>query len=144
MCLGKSHRPIERADEFSLAIQPIVAAALAVRSGLTDAREGRPPFFWATRTQAAHRPDLVRQGWTDAGKVFVLAVVLDAIDHLIVWRVVYARELLIVATALAIVPYILIRSPSVALQRLSRSTGSEKQSSPIVEENLQGEQYDRR
>ena len=71
---------------FRLAIQPIVAAALAVRSGLTDAREGRPPFFWATLTQAAHRPDVVRQGWTDAGKVFVLAVVLDAIDHLIVWR----------------------------------------------------------
>ena len=29
-----------------LLLQPLVASILAIRSGLKDAREGRPVFFW--------------------------------------------------------------------------------------------------
>jgi hypothetical protein len=141
--IARSNGPMN----FRLVIQPMVAAALAIRSGLKDARAGRPAFFWAALTKPAHRSDLLRQGWKDIGKVFVFALVLDAIDQFIVRRTVYVGELLIVATALAIVPYILIRGPVTRVaKRLSRSTGngSEKQSSPIVEEKLRGEQYDKR
>src|SRR5438270_11285152 len=94
-----------------LAIQPIVATILAIRSGLKDAREGRPPFLWTVITNPAHRPDLLRQGWKDVRKVFVLAVILDSIYQLIVHRGVYVLELLIVAPTLAIVPYCLLRGP---------------------------------
>jgi hypothetical protein len=118
---------------FRLVIQPIVASILAIRSGLRDAREGRPAFLWAAITNPAYRPELLRSGWKDVGKVFVLASVLDAIYQLIVQRGVYVLELLIVATTLAIVPYCLVRGPVTRLGRRlahrSRS-GSEKQSSP--------------
>ncbi len=30
-----------------LFIQPLMATILAVRGGLKDAREGRPPYFWS-------------------------------------------------------------------------------------------------
>jgi len=127
-----------------LVVQPIVASLLAIRSGLKDAREGRPAFLWAAVTKPAHRHDLLRQGWKDVGKVFALAVVLDVIYQLIVHRGVYVGELLIVATTLAIVPYCLIRGPVTrignGLTRRKRNK-SEKQSSSIGEERFQGEQH---
>jgi hypothetical protein len=116
-----------------LVVQPIVASILAIRSGLKDAWEGRPAFLWAAITNPAHRPELLRSGWKDVGKVFVLASFLDAIYQLIVQRGVYVLELLIVATTLAIVPYCLVRGPVTRLgRRLAhrRRSGSEKQSSP--------------
>jgi hypothetical protein len=100
-----------------LVIQPAVAGVLAIRAGLKDAREGRPAFLWAAITNAAYRPELLRQGAQDVGKVFVVAVVLDAVYQLIVLRGVFLLELLVVATVLAIVPYVWFAVPSVAWQR---------------------------
>jgi hypothetical protein len=94
-----------------LIIQPTVAIILAIRAGLADARQGRPAFLWAAITNPAYRPELLREGWKDVGKVFILAVVLDTIYQLIVRRGLYLGELLIVATVLAIVPYVLVRGP---------------------------------
>ncbi len=105
--IGRSSGPMH----FRLILQPAVATFLAIRAGLADAREGRPAFLWAAITNPAYRCELLRDGWKDAGKVFSLAAVLDAIYQLIVHRGVYLGELLIVATVLAIVPYVLVRGP---------------------------------
>src|ERR1700741_4523285 len=83
-----------------LVVQPIGASLLAIRSGLKDAREGRPAFLWAAVTNPGYRPELLRQGWKDVGKVFIVAIVLDSIYQLIVHRGVYVLELLIAATVL--------------------------------------------
>jgi hypothetical protein len=96
---------------FRLILQPTMAAFFAIRAGLSDAREGRPAFFWAALWDPAYRPELLRQIRRDVGKVFVLAIVLDSIYQLTVHRGVYVLELLITATVLAIVPYVLIRGP---------------------------------
>lgn len=105
--IGRASGPMN----FRLLMQPAMAAFLAIRAGLRDAREGRPAFFWAALADSSHR----RQSWQeirkDVGKVFVFAAVLDSIYQLIVHRGVYLGELLITATVLAIVPYILIRGP---------------------------------
>jgi hypothetical protein len=69
-----------------LIIQPTVATILAVWAGLKDAREGRAPYFWVIFSNPAHRHDLLRQGWKDVGKVFILAAVLDVIYQFIVVR----------------------------------------------------------
>src|SRR5215471_2463690 len=105
--IGRSSGPMH----LRLVIQPAVAGVLAIRAGLKDAREGRPAFLWSAITNPAYRPELVRQGSRDVGKVFVLAVVLDAVYQLIVQRGVFLLELVVVATLLAIVPYVLIRGP---------------------------------
>jgi len=96
---------------FRLILQPTVAILLAIRAGLADFRLGRPAFLWAAITNPAYRPELLREGWKDVGKVFILASVLDAIYQFIVNRWVYPGELLITATVLAIVPYLLLRGP---------------------------------
>ena len=105
---------------FRLLIQPIVAGSLAIRAGLNDARNGRPAFLWSVITNPEYRPELLGQGTRDVGKVFGVAVVLDAIYQLFVQRGVYLLEMLVVATVLAIVPYVLIRGPVGRLARALR------------------------
>ena len=97
---------------FRLILQPLVAAALAVRAGLLDARTGRAPYLWAILTNPAHRRDLLREGWKAVVNVFVVAIIIDVAYQLIVFRWVYLGEVLIVAFLLACVPYLLIRGPA--------------------------------
>ena len=68
-------------------------------------------------TNPARRPELLRLVWQDVGKVFMVAVALDVIYELIVYRWVYPGQALIVATVLAIIPYLLIRGPITRVAR---------------------------
>src|SRR5436190_5989083 len=94
-----------------LIIQPAVATILAIRAGLRDAHQDRAPFFWAVLWNPAHRRELLREGWKDVGKVFLIATILDVVYQLIVHRGVYILEFLITAVTLSIVPYVLVRGP---------------------------------
>ncbi len=122
---------------FRLIIQPTVAVFLAIRSGLRDARQGRPVFFWAAVLNPARRRDLLRQGWKDVGTLFLVAVVLDVIYQIIVFHSVYAGQLLIVATTLALVPYLVVRGLTnrIAARILGRRPQQEKESPPMDQEN---------
>jgi hypothetical protein len=102
---------------FRIILQPLMAALLAVRAGIKDAREGRPAYFWTILTDPSQRADLLRQGWKAVGRVFILAVIMDVIYQLIVLHWLYPGELLLVAILLAVVPYLLIRGP---VNRLAR------------------------
>jgi len=103
--------------KFRLILQPLMAIIFAVRSGLKDAKGGRPAYFWALFTDSAHRRDMVRDGWKSVGRVFILAIVIDVIYQLIVFRWVYPVEALLVAAILAFIPYLLIRGP---INRIAR------------------------
>ena len=96
---------------FRIILQPTMAALLALRAGLKDAREGRPPYFWTIITDPTQRNVLLREGWTAVARVLALALIMDAIYQWIVLRWFYPGEALLVAIVLAIVPYILIRGP---------------------------------
>ncbi len=95
--------------KFRLLLQPVMACIFAFRSGIKDAREGKPPYFWALWTQPAHRADMLRDGWKSVGKVFLLAIVLDVVYQIIVLKFVYPGEVLLVALSLAILPYLIVR-----------------------------------
>lgn len=103
--------------KFRLLLQPAMAAILAIKAGLADARTGKPPYFWALFTDPTHRAEMLKDGWKSVGKVFVLAMVLDAIYQIIVMRFVYPGEVVIVAVLLAIVPYLLLRGLVTRLAR---------------------------
>jgi hypothetical protein len=102
---------------FRLLVQPAVAIFFAVRSGLKDAREGRPAFFWAILSKPAERSELIGQAWKDIGKIFLVAVALDVIYQIIVHRWIFPVETALTATLLAIVPYILVRGPVTRIAR---------------------------
>jgi hypothetical protein len=96
---------------FRLILQPIAAAFLAIRAGLKDARSGHPAYGWAIVTDPVRRRDLLQQGFREIAKVFVVAVIIDLIYEIIVFRAIYLGQSLIVALAVALLPYILIRGP---------------------------------
>jgi hypothetical protein len=94
---------------FRLVLQPTIAAILAIKAGLADARLGRPPYFWALFTDRAGRRERLLDGWHAVAKVFCLAVILDTVYQFIVLRWVYPGETLFVAFVLACVPYLMLR-----------------------------------
>ena len=97
--------------KFRLILQPLMAIIFAIRSGLKDAKEGRPPYFWAIFTDPANRRDMLRDGWKSVGRIFILAIVIDAIYQFIIFRWFYPVEAILVAVILAFIPYLLIRGP---------------------------------
>lgn len=97
--------------KFRLILQPLMAIFFAVRSGLKDAKENRPAYFWAMFTNPDNRQEMLRDGWKSVGKVFVMAVVIDLVYQLIVLRWFYPFEALVVAAILAFIPYLVIRGP---------------------------------
>jgi hypothetical protein len=106
---------------------PIVVSILAIRAGLRDAREGQPAFLATILTKPGERRRLLRSGLKDIGRVFIMALVLDATYQLLVLRGFYVLQLLIVAVACAIVPYVLVRGPITRLIRgLHRGEGNQQ------------------
>jgi hypothetical protein len=97
--------------KFRLILQPLMATIFAIRSGLKDAREGRPPYFWAIFTDPVNRRDMLRDGWKSVGRIFILAIIIDAIYQFIVFQWFYPGEAILVAAILAFIPYLLIRGP---------------------------------
>lgn len=94
-----------------LVIQPTMAAILATRDGIRDARQGRAPFGWSLFREPEHRRQRLRDGWRSMRKVFFVALVVDVIYQMIQLGWVYLGEALIVAQVVALVPYVLIRGP---------------------------------
>jgi len=94
---------------FRLILQPLVATILAIRAGVDDARANRAPYFWSIVNRPDERRDLLHQGWKAITRVFVFAVVMDAIYQIVVFRWVYPGEILMVAFLLACVPYLIFR-----------------------------------
>jgi hypothetical protein len=90
-------------------LQPIMAIIFATLDGRKDAREGRSPYFWSLFTEPWHRRELIRDGWKSVGKIFILAIILDAIYQFKVLDRFYPGEALLVASLLAVIPYVLIR-----------------------------------
>jgi len=95
--------------KFRLILQPLMAIIFAVRSGLKDSKEGRPAYFWAIFTDSRNRKEMLQDGWKSVGRIFVLAIIIDAIYQIIELHWFYPLEAFIVAIVLAIMPYLLIR-----------------------------------
>lgn len=107
-----AHNLIDRVSgpmHFRVFLQPMMATIFAVLAGLKDAKAGNPPYFWAMFTQPAQRSEMIKYGWKQVGKIFILAVVLDVVYQFMVLHTVYPGEVIIVALILAIVPYLVLR-----------------------------------
>jgi hypothetical protein len=109
--------------EFRFLLQPLVAALLAVRDGMSDARTGRPPYFWTLLHDPVHRRERFREGVKATVRVVLLGVAIDALYQFEVHGTVYPGEALGIALLLGFVPYLLIRGPADRVAR-RRSGGS--------------------
>jgi hypothetical protein len=102
---------------FRLVLQPTMAAFFALRAGWKDARENRVPYGWVILSDPNHRRELLHEGWKDVAKVFLVAIVIDFVYQIIELRWFYPEEAVIVATLLALMPYLLLRGPANRIAR---------------------------
>jgi hypothetical protein len=118
--------------KFRLVLQPCMAAFFAVRSGLADARAGKPPYFWGLLSNPGQRTDMLKDGWKSVGRVFILALVLDAVYQLIVLHFVYPGEMVIVAFVLAIIPYLILRGLVTRVARTKHAASVRPTNAPVL------------
>jgi hypothetical protein len=118
MMIGRSGGPFK----LRFIMQPVVATLLGIRAGLADARGGQPPYFWSIfKTDSAYdRRRLLRQGWGDVKKVFIIAILLDVVYEIVVYRWVYPVQALLIAIVLAMIPYLVFRGLVNRLKSASR------------------------
>lgn len=107
---------------FRFYLQPLMAAILAVKDGLRDARTHRPPYLATLFTSRGQRKALVRDAWASIGRVFLLAMVVDLAYQLGVIHYVRPLQGLFVSVLLALVPYVLLRGPVDRFARRLRGT----------------------
>ncbi len=94
-----------------------MSTLFAVRDGIRDAKAHNPAYLWTVWSDKAQRRELLLNGWKGVGKVFMIAILLDAIYQIMEFRTFYPGEALITACLLALVPYILLRGP---INRIAR------------------------
>jgi hypothetical protein len=111
--LGRAGGPMH----VRLILQPTVAALLAIRAGRRDAHAGNPPFLWQLVSGSGQRVALLKSAWQDVGKVFIVAVVLDAAYQGFVLHSFYPLQTLVVAVAVALVPYLVLRGITTRIVR---------------------------
>jgi hypothetical protein len=111
--IGRASGPFH----LRLVITPTMAIIFAVRAGLKDAREGRPPFLWQIITEPDERQRLRRSWWKDIGKMIIVVLVVDTAYQIFILRAFYIVQALILVVALAMVPYALVRGMTTRLAR---------------------------
>jgi hypothetical protein len=96
---------------FRLILQPAVAAALGIRAGLRDARSGKTPAIRRAvlgGTQA--RRQVLREGWADVGRLFLIAVVADLIYQALALHQARLIHAVLFALLLAVPTYLAARA----------------------------------
>src|SRR5688572_13856015 len=79
-----------------LFLQPIMASIFGIIGGLEDAKAHMPPFFWSIFTSPYERRIMLKDGWKHIGKIFVIAMILDAVYQFIVNGFIYPFEVVLV------------------------------------------------
>jgi len=111
---------VERPDapvRFRLILQPLMAALVAIRHGLKDARTGRSPYFWTVLRDPHRRVRRLNEGLNGTARIILLAVAMDTIYQMIVLKRFYPTEAVGIAVLLACVPYLVIRGLVTRLAR---------------------------
>jgi len=105
---------------FRFILQPAMAAAMALRDGVHDARLGRRPYLWAMLRgvrSAEGRSGRLWQGIVSTARILILGVVMDVVYQWLEFKTFYPAQAAVIAILLAFVPYLLLRGP---MERVAR------------------------
>ena len=102
---------------FRFILQPLMAALVAFRDGLQDARKGRSPYFWTVIRNPGKRVERLEEGLNATARVILLGIGVDAVYQVIVLKRFYPNEAVVVALLLAFIPYLVLRGPAARAAR---------------------------
>jgi hypothetical protein len=106
---------------FRFFLQPAMATIAALHDGIKDARLGRSPYFWTILYDRQRRTRRLREGLVSTARIILLGIGMDAIYQYRVFKTFYPGEAVIIALALAVVPYFILRGPIARIARRWRS-----------------------
>lgn len=103
---------------FRFILQPLFAILLGIRSGLTDARAGRPPYLRGMLFHRDLRGGLVKTGWATVVNLVLMGILLDSVFQWLILGTSYPGAALVAGSVLIMAPYSVARAFS---NRLSHS-----------------------
>ena len=86
-------------------LQPLAAIVLGARDGVKDARAGNPPFLWGLVFRSGHRPGLMRSALASVRDLVTVAILLDVIAQLLIFRMVHPGAAVLLGPVLIALPY---------------------------------------
>lgn len=105
---------------FRFVLQPLIAIVLGWRSGLGDARAGQPAYLVGLLVGGVDRRELLRSGLAAVRDLVAIAIVLDAVSQLLIYRQVHPGAALIVGPVLISIPYAVARALANRVARFAR------------------------
>jgi hypothetical protein len=118
---------------FRFVLQPLIAILLGIRSGVADARAGRPPYLLGLATDRAHRGTLARDGFATVLNLLIMGVLLDAIFQWVIFGISHPGAALVVGPVLITIPYAVARALANRAARLRGSPTPGTQALPGAE-----------
>jgi hypothetical protein len=106
---------------FRFVLQPLAAMLLGIRSGVADARAGRPPYVWSLATDRQHRRQLMGEGLSTVANLLLMGILLDSICQWMILGASYPGPALVVGPVLIATPYTVARALSNRATRQSRT-----------------------
>lgn len=103
---------------FRFILQPLFAILLGIRSGLSDARAGWPPYMYGVLFHRRLRGELVGSGFATVANLLLMGILLDSVFQWVILGVSHPGAALVVGPVLIVAPYAIARSLS---NRLARS-----------------------
>lgn len=97
---------------FRFVLQPLVAIALGIRSGLADAAAGRPPYIYGVLFQPGRRGELLRSAFRSVLNLLLMGILLDAVFQRVILGTSYPGAALVVGPVLILLPYAVARALS--------------------------------
>ena len=98
-------------------LQPMMAFLSALHDGIRDARTGRSPYLRTVLFNRTERMGRLSEGLVSTARLILIGIAVDAIYQLRVLGTFYPIEALLIALALAFVPYLLLRGPIARIAR---------------------------
>jgi hypothetical protein len=95
---------------FRFVLQPLVATVLGIRSGVADARAGRPPCLLGVATDRQRRGELARDGLATVANLLLMGILLDAVLQWVILGVSHPGAALVVGPVLITTPYAVARA----------------------------------
>jgi hypothetical protein len=95
---------------FRFILQPLIATILGIRSGLVDARAGRPPYILGLATDRERRRELVRDGFRTIVNLVLMGILLDSAFQWMILGQSYPGPALVVGPVLITAPYAIARA----------------------------------
>ena len=103
-------RRLSGPGRFRFVLQPLIAVILGIRSGRSDAREGRPPYLYGLVFHPHLRRELLRSSFETVINLILMGILMDALFQWIILGVSHPGAALAVGPVLIVVPYSIARA----------------------------------